>query len=108
MAKGTCCASRLKPHLPILKLLSTPRYSSTLKKQVLKHCSDDCIHKICEIVYNLLKGNVPLSPAQKKKISPKKHVLRRLVRPQSVQRRRALLVKQKGVFLLPLLAKLFT
>ena len=67
MAKGSFCASRLKPQLLILKVLSAPRYLSTLKKQVIKHCSDDCIHKICEIVYSLLKGNVPLSPAQKKK-----------------------------------------
>ena len=52
--------------------------------------------KICEIVYNLLKGVLPLNSAQKRKLAPKKHILRRLVRPQSIQRRRALLVQQKG------------
>ena len=59
--------------------------------------------KICEIVYNLLKGVLPLNSAQKRKLAPKKHILRRLVRPQSVQKRRALLVQQKGGGLLPLL-----
>lgn len=57
--KACSCESRLKPHLPILQLLSMPKYSSKLKNEVLKHCSNDCILKICEIAYNLLKGIVP-------------------------------------------------
>lgn len=65
--KACSCESRLKPHLPILQLLSMPKYSSKLKNEVLKHCSNDCILKICEIAYNLLKGNVPLKSSQKKK-----------------------------------------
>ena len=74
--------------------------SIALQKKTIVHLmfSGDCILKICEIVYNLLKGVLPLNSAQKRKLAPKKHILRRLVRPQSVQRRRALLVKQKGGF----------
>lgn len=71
-SKVCCCKSRLKPHLPISQLLSTLHYSPKLKKEVLKHCSNDCIYKICEIVYNLLKGNVLLNSSQKKKTCPQK------------------------------------
>lgn len=109
--KACCCESRLKPHLPILQLLSMPKYSSKLKNKVLKHCSNDCILKICEIAYNLLKGNVPLKSSQKKKLAPQKHILRRLVQPQSVQkRRRTLLLNQKGgVFpVIPLILSLLS
>lgn len=109
--KACSCESRLKPHFPILQLLSMPKYSSKLKNEVLKHCSDDCILKICEIAYNLLKGNVPLKSSQKKKLAPQKHILRRLVQPQSVQkRRRTLLLNQKGgVFpVIPLILSLLS
>lgn len=87
-----------------------PKYSSKLKNEVLKHCSNDCILKICEIAYNLLKGNVPLK-SQKKKLAPQKHILGRLVQPQSVQkRRRTLLLNQKGgVFpVIPLILSLLS
>lgn len=107
--KACSCESLLKPHLSILQLLSMPKYSSKLKNEVLKHCSNDCILKICEIAYNLLKGNVPLKSSQKKKLAPQKHILRRLIQPQSVQkRRRTLLLNQKeGVFpVIPLILSL--
>lgn len=105
-SKRNSCECRLKPHMPVFQVLMSPESSSALKKQVLKHCSNDCIHKICEIVYNVLKGNIPLSPSQKEKFSHKKHILRQLVKPQSNKKRRALLVKQKGGFFPPLFNKI--
>lgn len=98
--KNNSCECRLKPHMPVLKLLLSPETTPVLKNQVLKHCSNNCIHTICEIVYNLLKGNIPLSPSQKQQLAPKKHILRKLVKPQSTKKRRAALVKQKGGSLL--------
>ena len=76
-----------------------------------KHCSYDGILKICEIVYNIIKGNAPLSPAKKKKLAPKKRILRHLIRSQPThQRRKALLLNHKGgIFqLLPLFFSLLT
>lgn len=101
--KNNSCECRLRPHMPVLNLLLSPESTPVLKNQVLKHCSNDCIHKICEIVYNLLKGNISLSPSQKRQLAPKKHILRKLVQPQSHKKRRALLLKQKGGSLLSLL-----
>lgn len=88
---------RLKAHIPILHMLKSSCCSPRLKKEVLKHCSNDCIFKICEVVLNVLKGNVHLSPAQKKRLASKKHILRRLVQSQPIhQRRRTLLTHQTG------------
>lgn len=101
--KNNSCECRLRPHMPVLNLLLSPESTPVLKNQVLKHCSNDCIHKICEIVYNLLKGNISLSPSQKRQLAPKKHILRKLVQPQSHKKNRALLLKQKGGSLLSLL-----
>lgn len=75
--KNNSCECRLRPHMPVLNLLLSPESTPVLKNQVLKHCSNDCIHKICEIVYNLLKGNISLSPSQKRQLDPKKHILRK-------------------------------
>ena len=96
MAQTKKCESRLRPHLPILQTLATPQYSPKLKREVLKHCSNDCILKICEILYNILKGVIPLTPSQKRQLAPKKHILRRIVQPQPVKKRRDLLIHQKG------------
>ena len=98
MAPSKKCESRLRPHLPILQTLAHPGYSCKLKTEVLKHCSNDCILKICEIVYNILKGVVPLTSRQKRHLAGRKHILRRIVQPQPVKQRRALLVSQKGGF----------
>lgn len=103
--KNNSCECRLKPHMPVFQVLLSPESSGALKNQVLKHCSNDCIHKICEIVYNLLKGNIPLSPSQKQELSTKKHILRKLVKPQSHKKRRNLLLKQKGGSLLTLVLR---
>ena len=97
MAHTKKCECRLRPHLPVLQTLAAPHYSSKLKTEVLKHCSNDCILKICEIVYNLLKGVIPLTAAQKRQLGRKKHILRRLVQPQPVKKRRGILIHQKGL-----------
>lgn len=103
--KNTSCECRLRPHMPVFQVLVSPETSGALKKQVLKHCSSDCIHKICEVVYNVLKGNISLSPSQKQELSTKKHILRKLVKPQSHKKRRNLLLKQKGGSLLTLVLR---
>lgn len=47
-----------------------------------------------------------LSPSQKQELSTKKHILRKLVKPQNNKKRRNLLVKQKGGFIPLILCEL--
>ena len=103
--KNNSCECRLRPHMPMFQVLVSPETSGKLRNEALKNCSGDCIHKICEVVYNLLKGKIPLSPSQKQELSTKKHILRKLVKPQSNKKRRQLLVKQKGGSLLNLVLR---
>lgn len=70
---------------------------------LLKAVGDKEIHCICECIYNTLKGKVPLSIHQKRRLSQHKHILRRLVKPgEPIFKKRKLLI-QKGGALLPLI-----
>ena len=67
-------------------------------KAVLKGASPDLINALTECSLNVLKGNVRLSPAQKRQLSRYKQNLRALARKKtSVKRRKQIL--QKGGFL---------
>ena len=99
--------SGLKPHADILRLLANKGYSTKFKQRVLQEAPNATISKLCECIYNTLKGVVPLSKCQKRKLAPSKHVLRKLVQPGlSVQQRRRTLVRQtgKGLPILPLIS----
>ena len=61
-----------------------------------KHCNADFVRCICECVKNLLKGNVPLSPAQKKKLSSKKKHLREVVLKKTSLRKKLKLIQSGG------------
>ena len=72
-------------------------------KAVLKGASPDLIKALSECSLNILKGNVHLTPAQKKQLSRYKQSLRALARRgTSVKRRKQIL--QKGGFI-PLVLK---
>lgn len=70
---------------------------------VLKDADSGLIIAICECALNTLKGNVPLTPAQKKKLSRFRRLLHALVeRPAQWKNKRKILV-QKGGAILPIL-----
>ena len=99
--------SGLKPHADFLRLLANKGYSTKFKQRLIQEAPNAAIGKLCECIYNILKGVVPLNRCQKRKLAPSKQVLRRLVQPGlSVQQRRRTLVKQtgKGLPILPLLS----
>src|SRR3989442_12333834 len=70
-------SNRLHRHATLLRALhrASPATRSNLLK---KHCDREFVCCITECVKNLLKGNVPLNSAQKKKLATKKNVLRQL------------------------------
>ena len=73
------------------------------RKALLKSADKDLIHSICECVYNILIGKVPLAKSQKVNISKHKTTLRRLLKPGVSFRSRKKLIIQKGGGFLPLL-----
>ena len=67
-------------------------------KAVLRGASPDLINALCECSLNILKGNVRLTTAQKKRLSRYKHGLRALSKKgTSLKRRKKIL--HKGGFL---------
>ncbi len=99
----------LESHAALIKVLAQKQYPIEFKKMILRYAPNDTILKICEVVYNILKGVIPLSKRQKHQLGSKKQVLRKLVHPQltTPQRRRILTNQQGGILpILPLLASL--
>ena len=70
-------SSRVHKHAVQLKMLRDA--SLKLRKQILHHCGEDYLNCVCECVKNVLKGNVPLTSAQKQKLSRHRNKLRELV-----------------------------
>ena len=96
-------SARIKRNAPLLTAL----YHATPKKRkdILSHGSPDFIQTLCEIALNLLKGNIPLSPSQLKKLKRQKKAIRLLANKNvSLTSKRQTLKKQSGGFILPLLA----
>ena len=96
-------SARIKRNAPLLRALcnAPPRK----RKDILRHSSDDFIHTLCELSLNLLKGNVPLSTCQYKKLKRQKNIIRALAcKKTSLKRKRGTLMKQSGGFILPLLS----
>ena len=67
-------SNRVHKHAVPLKMLRDA--SPKLRKQILHHCGKDILNCVCECVKNVLKGNVPLTSAQKQKLSRNRNKLR--------------------------------
>ncbi|KAJ8019009.1 hypothetical protein HOLleu_42670 [Holothuria leucospilota] len=86
---------RLKKHAHELRFLA--KCSPHQRKALLRHADESLITSLCECVSNVVKGNVPVSKAQRSKLARYKKHLRalgdkRLSRPK----RRDILVQQGG------------
>jgi hypothetical protein len=90
-------SDKLKKYVPYLRLLfkAKPNVRNAMLRD---HCSDDFVRCICECATNVLKGNVPLTPAQKSQLTRRKRLLRKLVlRKASLKTKRKII--QTGGFL---------
>jgi hypothetical protein len=97
-ASAKLAAKRTVKYLSVCK---DPRaYSS-----VVRSAPDDVIRAIANAAYNVQRGPIPLSPAQKAIFRTHRQTIATLASPQaSIKRKRALAESQKGGFpFLPLL-----
>ena len=81
---------------PLLKLLCGAK--PALIKAILKGASPDLIKALSECSLNVLKGNVRLTPTQKRQLARHKLGLRTLAKKGTSLKRRRLIL-QKGGFL---------
>lgn len=68
-----------------------------LKKHLIIGASKKQIHALCEIVLNLLNGNIKLSEKDFEKLSRKRKQLRELIKKSSLKKKKYLV--QKGGFI---------
>ena len=87
---------RIKTNINFLKLLTS--CNSRLQKVLIKNATKEQIYSLCEIILNILNGNVKLSEEEFKKLDKKKKVLRYLVQNKTSIKKKKYLI-QKGGFL---------
>lgn len=75
-----------------LKLLGKAKNKAAL----LRKCPNSLIKCVCECALNLLKGNVPITPRQKNRLTPYKRTLRRLGNKKIPLFKKRRLLVQKG------------
>jgi hypothetical protein len=70
---------------------------------VLKSADKDLVDTVCECCLNVLKGNVPLTPPQKRKLQRHKLKIRRLATKRTSQKQKKALMQKGGNFIKDLL-----
>ncbi len=99
-------AARLRKNLDLLKVLSKAK--PKLRQALLKNLETDTLRCICECAYNVLNGNLKLSPKQRKDLLKYKKSLRVLASKRgSLAGKKKVLVQKGGLIsavLGPLLA----
>ena len=69
---------------------------------ILKKANPALILAICEIIYNILEGNLNLNTAEKEILFKQRNILRKLVQKNKIIYKKKILIQQGG-FILPIL-----
>ncbi|KAL4230354.1 hypothetical protein ACF0H5_010737 [Mactra antiquata] len=84
-------------------MLGLAQAPEAYRKQMIQKAPTELINCVAECCSNILKGNVTLTPAQKRKLRPKCQHLRLLAdKKTSIQKKKSVLNQKGGLF--PLLA----
>ena len=96
----------VKRHILCIQALN--RYKNNkLRRAILANADADLICALAECAYNILKGNVPLTPTHRRRLIKYRKELRELAKRRlPIARRRHILQEQTGGFLSALLAPL--
>lgn len=89
--------ARIKRNLPLLKRLVTGSFPP--EKNRFTRGLDDLIKSIVEIAINTLRGNIPLTKAQLKRLKKEKVVIKKLCNKKQPLKKKRKTVNQKGGFI---------
>jgi hypothetical protein len=95
MAKNNL--ARLRRNFPLIKALE--KSSNNGRKRILKNSNPELIKTICDICYNLTKGNIDLPESKRRKLGRYKKELRRLGDKKISLNTKRKEIVQKGGFL---------
>lgn len=86
----------LKTQLDLLKVIGSAR--TPYRTAILQHADKNLVHVLCEIIHNVLKGNLKIPQEDKEKLRKFRRTLYTLLKKSSLKSKRKILV-QKGGFL---------
>ena len=78
----------------LLSELANPK--SKYRTSILKKAQPELVLAICESVYNLLEGKLPLDKEKKDSLLKYKHILRKLVQKNNLKYKKKILVQSGG------------
>ena len=89
----------MRNNSPFLHLLSSCHCKQ--RKALLETLTEEQLKTICEVILNILKGTVDLSPKQRKVLKKKKRLLYQLVSKSVPSKTKKQLLVQQGGSILP-------
>ena len=87
-------SKRMKENLCYLQVLA--KCKPKIRKIIIEQGPADVVTCVCECCYNLLKGTVPLTPSQKRRLSRYKKHLRTLANKKVSRVKKRRILNQKG------------
>ena len=87
-------SKRMKDNLAYVQILA--KCKPKIRKAIIDHGPADVLMCVCECCYNLLKGTVPLTPSQKRRLSRYKEHLRALADKKVSRVKKRRILNQKG------------
>ena len=88
-------SSKILRHKDELKALS--RAKPRTVKAIIKTIDDDLLKTLCECCLNVLKGNISITPSQKRRLSSYKKHLRKLSKKGVSRKQRVSLLQTGGL-----------
>lgn len=69
------------------------------QKSIIEACNDEEINCICECIYNVLQGKIPIANQEKLHLNKHRHVLRKLITKGKNKQRKHIIIQKGGAFL---------
>ena len=90
-------SKRIKENIDFLRLLQAAKKPQ--REALLSSIQPEQVNCLCEAAHNVLRGNVKLSPDEKKKLCRYKGCMRKLAKANTgFDKRKELIIKQRGGF----------
>ena len=97
-----------------LNALNNVRHDKEKCNRIIDEGGMELVHCICDCVYNILQGNIPVSEEERQRLKQHRHCLRKLVKKKTSDREKLKIVQDGGFLgtliptLVGLVGKLFT
>jgi hypothetical protein len=100
--------ANMRRNQPVLSMLASSDTNSKYKRAIINSADRRLIQAICDATYNVLNGNIQISPEQRSQLIRYKNLLRQLIQRSPLSYKKNILVRstrnQQGGFLPALLA----